>query len=108
MKRAALLGWSALPIIGSIAMVGAVAARPYALPVERPVALKPHPDAPLVEAHCGGCHSLDYITTQPRDKPAVFWRDTVTKMVAIYGAPIGEADAARIAAYLASAYGRTE
>eukprot|EP01037_Dinobryon_pediforme_P015208 gene15208-15352_t len=42
-------------------------------------------DAPgqVVAAHCATCHSLDYITTQPRGKGAQFWRDEVTKMVNI-------------------------
>ncbi|KEY97937.1 sulfite:cytochrome C oxidoreductase subunit B, partial [Sphingomonas sp. BHC-A] len=59
-------------------------------------------------ATCSACHSLDYVTTQPRGKGAQFWQDSVGKMIKVYGAPIEPADAERIAAYLAATYGRKE
>lgn len=83
------------------------AAKPlsYALPQEQPVALPPGPYVELVQSHCSACHSLDYIRTQPRGKGEQFWRDSVTKMTGVYGAPISREDADRIVAYLAQTYG---
>lgn len=56
-------------------------------------------------ANCSACHSLDYITTQPRGKGPQFWRDTVTKMVNVYKAPIEPADAEAIATQLGQKFG---
>src|SRR5581483_2577987 len=66
--------------------------------------LKPGPDRQLVRNNCAVCHSLDYIVRQPRSS-AKQWEAETQKMIKTYGAPIGEADAKLIAAYLASAYG---
>lgn len=73
------------------------------LPQEN-VPLKPGQGVDLVAKNCLPCHSLDYITTQPQGTPAQ-WQATVTKMIKVYGAPIGEEDAKVIAAYLATQYG---
>ena len=59
----------------------------------------------VVVAHCSACHSLDYVTTQPRGKGAQFWRDSVAKMVTVYGAPLAPADAEAVAAVLARKFG---
>lgn len=63
------------------------------------------PEAEPVAIHCSSCHSLDYVTTQPRGKGAQFWRDAVTKMVNVYGAPISPEDADTIAGILAGKFG---
>lgn len=96
-----------LVLAASLALVATGQARPvrYTLPVEQPAALPPGADAELVEGQCAACHSLDYVTTQPRGKGAQFWRDAVTKMVKVYGAPIEADDARRIEAYLATTFG---
>jgi hypothetical protein len=62
-------------------------------------------DAETVVANCSSCHSLDYITTQPRGKGEKFWRDSVTKMVTVYKAPMAAEDAAKVAAVLARKFG---
>ncbi len=54
--------------------------------------------------NCQSCHSLDYIETQPMRKGAPFWDAEVKKMIQVFGAPISEADAKQIAAYLAQTY----
>lgn len=64
-------------------------------------------DGQVVAAHCMTCHSLDYITTQPRGKGAQFWRDEVAKMVNVYKAPVAPADADTIAATLNRKFGGT-
>lgn len=51
----------------------------------------------LVVSTCSACHSLEYITTQPRGMGEKFWHDSVSKMVKVYGAPIEPADAEAIA-----------
>lgn len=85
--------------------VAATKHRPYALPDEKPAALPPGSGAELTAATCAACHSLDYVTTQPRGKGAQFWKDSVAKMVNVYGAPIGKEDAEAISAYLGATYG---
>lgn len=62
-------------------------------------------DAELVVSTCSACHSLEYITTQPRGMGEKFWHDSVTKMVKVYAAPIEPADADAITAILASRFG---
>jgi mono/diheme cytochrome c family protein len=73
----------------------------YRLPPERQRALAGK-DAELVAANCSGCHSLDYITHQPPTMGPAFWTAEVTKMRTVYGAPVADADAPRIAAALAA------
>lgn len=72
----------------------ASAARPvsYKLPADEVPRELAQADAELVRITCAACHSLDYLTTQPRGKGAQFWRDSVTKMITAYGAPIAPAE----------------
>jgi sulfite dehydrogenase (cytochrome) subunit B len=59
-----------------------------------------------VQNNCSGCHSADYINTQPRNAKSKtdFWQAEVTKMIKVYGAPIDNADVAKIVEYLAATY----
>lgn len=52
---------------------------------------------------CAICHSVDYISMQPR-LPAKTWDGIVTKMIKVFGAPITEEDAKTISSYLAAQY----
>jgi mono/diheme cytochrome c family protein len=63
------------------------------------------PDAEVVVANCSGCHSLDYVTTQPRGKGEQFWRDSVAKMITVYKAPLTPERADAVAAVLARKFG---
>lgn len=92
-------------LIASAACASAATAMTYRLPTEQHPALLPGPDRELAAGVCSACHSLDYITTQPRGKGAQYWKDNVAKMVTVYGATIDPADAERIAAYLGATYG---
>lgn len=56
------------------------------------------------ESSCNVCHSVDYITMQPKFSRAQ-WSATVTKMIKTFGAPINEEDAKTIITYLSTAYG---
>ena len=62
-------------------------------------------DAEIVVNNCSSCHSLDYITTQPRGKGEQFWRDSVAKMITVYKAPVSAEDADAVAAVLARKFG---
>jgi hypothetical protein len=52
----------------------------------------------------GICHSLDYITMQPRVSKTQ-WTATVNKMINVMAAPIPKSDAQIIIEYLAEHYG---
>jgi mono/diheme cytochrome c family protein len=66
--------------------------------------LPPGPGRETIERACQTCHSLDYISTQPRGGEAQ-WRGVVTKMRTVYGAPLSDEDAAAIVRYLTSQFG---
>jgi len=86
-------------------MVSALAAGlTIGLPAES-AAFKPGPGVEIVASNCQICHSADYITTQPRDKPLAFWKAEVEKMKKVYGAPIADDQIDAVAAYLARNYG---
>jgi len=99
------------PLLATAAIAGlsfgAVIAAPvnYKLPDET-AAFKPGPNLDVVQNNCTACHSADYINTQPRGPKFKkdFWQAEVTKMIKVYGAPIGEADVAKIVEYLAATY----
>jgi sulfite dehydrogenase (cytochrome) subunit B len=85
----------------------AAAAKPvsYQLPDET-AAFKPGPNLEAAQNNCTGCHSADYIATQPRGAKFKkdFWQAEVTKMIKLYGAPIDDADVPKIVDYLAATY----
>jgi sulfite dehydrogenase (cytochrome) subunit B len=88
-------------------LVSAAAAAPiaYNLP-EETAALRPGPNLEVVRNNCTGCHSADYISTQPQGPKykKEFWQAEVTKMIKVYGAPIEQADVGKIVDYLAATY----
>ncbi len=95
--------WAVGAILAGLASV--VAAQAYSLPAEKPVVLPRGAGVELVEAHCSACHSLDYLTTQPRGKGEAFWAGNVEKMIDTHGAEIPEGDAKAIIAYLGRVFG---
>jgi len=90
-------------ILLAVAAVGAAEPVSITLPPDA-TALADGPGLAVTETQCKMCHSLDYITTQPRGAAAQ-WQGVVTKMKAVYGAPLGDADAKTIVDYLAVHYG---
>src|SRR6266852_2929907 len=52
-----------------------------------------------VQSCCATCHSTRYITMKP-PLPGPTWEAEVSKMMKVYGAPIPEATAKKITAYL--------
>ena len=99
----------ALLILAAAAMssLAAASASPisYELPPET-AAFKPGPNLETTRNNCTGCHSADYILTQPRNVKSKrdFWQAEVTKMIKVYGAPIDEADVPKIVDYLSATY----
>src|ERR1700739_498110 len=95
--------------LAAASMLGLVAVRAvpvvYKLPDET-AAFKAGPNLDVVQNDCSGCHSADYITTQPHDAKSKkdFWQAEVTKMIKAYGAPIDNADVPKIVEYLAATY----
>jgi cytochrome c5 len=67
------------------------------------ITLAPGPGADVTQTQCAFCHSLEYITMQPKG-PAAQWQGVVTKMIKIFGAPISDANAKVITEYLAAHY----
>ena len=99
------------PLFATIAIAGLVFTSANAAPVsytlpEETAAFKPGPNLEVVQNNCTSCHSPDYIDTQPRGPKFKkdFWQAEVTKMIKVYGAPIDDADAAKIVDYLAATY----
>ena len=91
----------------AVLLAGAALAEP--VKVDLPIGDTPpelaDPAAEVVVNNCSACHSLDYITTQPRGKGEQFWRDAVAKMVNVYKAPVSPEDADAVAATLARKFG---
>jgi sulfite dehydrogenase (cytochrome) subunit B len=73
---------------------------------EEAAAFKPGPNLDVVQNNCTACHSADYVNTQPRGPKFKkdFWQAEVTKMIKVYGAPIDDADVAKIVEYLTETY----
>ena len=88
----------------AISILAAVAAGSV-LADEKPVELKKAPGLEKVEAHCGSCHSLDYIKMNSPFLAAAAWDAEVAKMINAFAAPINQADAEMIATYLKANYG---
>ena len=101
MRRIALASFT---LIG-IAAAASAAPITYTLP-EETAAFRAGPNLDVVQGNCTGCHSADYIATQPQGPKYKrdFWQAEVTKMIKVYGAPIDEADIGKIVDYLAATY----
>ena len=72
---------------------------------QQPTVLRQAPGKELVEAACAVCHSLSYIPMNSRFLAPEEWKAEVTKMRAVFGAPIDDDAANAITAYLIAQYG---
>ena len=72
---------------------------------ETTIRLKDGPEAQTVAANCSGCHSLDYIQMNSPFMKRAGWEAEVKKMVSVMGAPVAEADQAKLVDYLTREYG---
>jgi sulfite dehydrogenase (cytochrome) subunit B len=93
-------------IVLAIALTAGLASWGAARADETDIALKDGPGHDKVINNCGACHSLDYIEMNSIFMDRAAWEAEVTKMIKAFGAPIDEADAREIAAYLAANYGK--
>ena len=91
----------------ALASTAAAAPVPYTPPPET-AKLAPGPNLEIAQSHCGLCHSVDYITTQPRNfaNPRAVWTAEVAKMRKAYGAQMTDEDASKIVDYLVATYGK--
>jgi mono/diheme cytochrome c family protein len=90
----------------TIAIVAAALAVPaVSFADEKPIELTKAPGLEKVEGNCAACHSLDYIQMNSPFMNAATWDAEVTKMIKAFGAPISDADAEAIKAYLKANYG---
>src|SRR6185437_8577518 len=87
MRNQILLALAAASTLGLVAVRAVPVV--YKLP-EETAAFKPGPNLDVVQNNCSGCHSADYVNTQPRNAKSKkdFWQAEVTKMIKVYGAPI--------------------
>jgi mono/diheme cytochrome c family protein len=94
-------------LVLAVSAAAAAGAAPiaYILP-EETASFRPGPNLDVVRNNCTGCHSADYISTQPQGASYKkdFWQAEVTKMIKVYGAPIEETDISKIVDYLAASY----
>ena len=73
---------------------------------ETDIVLKEGHGRDTVINNCGACHSLDYVQMNAPFLDKAGWDGEVAKMIKAYGAPIDDADAKEIAAYLSANYGK--
>jgi len=79
-----------------------------ALADETRIRMADAPETPTLIANCSGCHSLDYIQMNSRFVKRAGWEAEVKKMVSVMGAPVSDADAAKLVDYLTREYGVAE
>jgi len=85
----------------------AVMAGHGALADDGPMALKPGVGGDVATANCNVCHTSDYIIMNSVFLTPEAWKAEVTKMRTAFGAPIDDATAEQIVAYLAAHYAVT-
>jgi mono/diheme cytochrome c family protein len=105
-KNIAVYGLSALAALVVTTGTALAMRMTYALPPET-ASFRDGPGKDVVVSNCSGCHSADYIATQPRGPhfQAAFWNAEVNKMIKAYGAPISKEDVPKIVDYLVRTYG---
>ena len=72
---------------------------------ETRIHMKDAPETPVLIANCSGCHSLDYVQMNSKFMKRAGWEAEVKKMVSVMGAPVSDADAAKLVEYLTREYG---
>jgi cytochrome c551/c552 len=88
---------------GFVGIVVPAVALEIHFPLETGV-FKQAPGAELANGQCLVCHSVEYVTTQPK-MPRPFWKASVVKMQQKYGAAIPDSQVEALADYLTVNYG---
>lgn len=106
-RKILTLGLSVLAALAAVAGPALAARVTYKLPPET-ARFREGPGQDVAVSNCTGCHSADYIATQPRGArfQAAFWEAEVNKMIKTYGAPIEKDDVPKIVDYLVRTYGQ--
>jgi sulfite dehydrogenase (cytochrome) subunit B len=102
MKIATWLGLVVWVVFGTGELLGATTS--IALP-EEIAQYRPGKGVDLANSYCMGCHSADYVLTQPPAMPRSFWAAEVKKMKTVFGAPIPDDQVEGIVNYLVHTYG---
>jgi hypothetical protein len=89
--------WLLIALLGGLVCGGAQAG-------DAPAPLKPGTGEDVASANCNVCHTSDYIVMNSLFLTQDGWKAEVTKMRTAFGAPIDDATAAEIVAYLAAHY----
>jgi sulfite dehydrogenase (cytochrome) subunit B len=97
-----LVGALTVMLAAGLFVLGGKAARAD----ETDITLKEGHGRDAVINNCGACHSLDYIQMNAPFLDKAGWEGEVTKMIKAFGAPIDDADAKEIMAYLSANYGK--
>jgi mono/diheme cytochrome c family protein len=92
-----------LPMIAVLAVVSSWQAHA----ADGPMPLQPGPGDDVASANCNVCHTSDYIIMNSMFLTQDGWKAEVTKMRTAFGAPIDDATADQIIAYLAAHYAVT-
>jgi hypothetical protein len=58
----------------------------------------------LARSYCMGCHSADYVLTQPPGMSRSFWEAEVNKMKKAFGAPLPDDQVTPLVDYLVRTY----
>lgn len=94
--------WTALVLM--LVTEGVQANKEISLPEESAV-YRHGPGVDLANAYCMGCHSADYVLTQPPGMSRAFWTAEVKKMKEVFGAPVPDDQVKGIVDYLVNTYG---
>ena len=91
----------------SLMLALAFAAAPALAPAlaDEVVTLKPGAGQDVTETRCAACHTLNYIRMNSPFLSEAGWTAEVTKMRKVFGAPMEDAEASAIIAYLVAQYG---
>jgi mono/diheme cytochrome c family protein len=89
-----------ITVLGALVCQGALAD-------DIPAPLKPGAGDDVTSANCNVCHTSDYIVMNSMFLTPDQWKAEVTKMRTVFGAPIDDATAGQIIAYLAAQYAVT-
>ena len=68
----------------------------------------PLPGYAKAQTNCVACHSAEYMLYQPPTAPRAYWEAMVTRMKAVFKAPIDDADMPAIVDYLVKTYGNEQ
>ena len=101
----------ALVAVASLVVAAAAAAAPKTLTLPPDgVQLKASPLAgyALAQQRCIVCHSAEYMLYQPPTAPRAYWEAMVTRMKAVFKAPIPDEEMPVIVDYLVKTYGNEQ